>query len=60
MSRAHSWRAPYQRDELPIAIGYLLYAVRASLGVAPTSTMRALGGFSEDDYAGGSDDVEFC
>ncbi|MGK4579533.1 glycosyltransferase [Kitasatospora sp. HPMI-4] len=56
--QACSWRRPQPRDRLPEMMGYLPYAVGATLGVR-TEVLRALGGFNEG-YAGGGDDVEFC
>lgn len=55
---ARSWRPAYDRRSLPTAIGWLPFAVGASLGVW-RDVYDELGGFRED-FPSGADDTEFC
>lgn len=52
------WRPSLPRRKLPTVLGYLPFAVGASLGVR-ADVYSAIGGFNED-YVGGGDEVEFC
>lgn len=55
--RSKSWRPSFPSDELPVALGFLPYAIGANTGVR-TEVFRALGGWNEDLAVCG-DDVEF-
>ena len=53
----HHWNVSQPRDELPMALGFLPYAVGGNCGVR-TSVFRTMQGWRED-YIAGCDDVEF-
>lgn len=53
-----AWRPAYDRRDLPRAIGWLPFAVGASLGVW-RETYDELDGFRQD-FPAGADDIEFC
>lgn len=57
-SRTLSWRGDTSIDGLPTTMGYLPYAVGATIGVR-SKVYRSLGGFNEN-YRGSHDEVEFC
>jgi glycosyltransferase involved in cell wall biosynthesis len=52
------WRRPLTTTELPVALGYLPYAVSANFGIW-TATLRDLGGWN-DAWRRGGTDVELC
>jgi glycosyltransferase involved in cell wall biosynthesis len=52
------WRLAHPHDGLPVALGFLPYAVGANLGVW-ASVHRAIGGWN-DAYVRGGTEVEFC
>nr|WP_091455147.1 glycosyltransferase [Actinokineospora iranica] len=56
--RVRMARSANPPDRLPIIMGFLPYAVGASMGVR-TEVFQALGGFDESYTGGGGDDVEF-
>jgi glycosyltransferase involved in cell wall biosynthesis len=55
--KTRSWRLAHSHDGLPVALGFLPYAISANLGVW-ASVHGAIGGWN-DGYVGG-DEVDFC
>jgi glycosyltransferase involved in cell wall biosynthesis len=53
-----SWELNLAEDGLPVALGFLPYAVGGNLGIR-AAVLREIGGWNEK-YAGGGDEVDLC
>lgn len=49
-----SWRPPHPRDQLPVVLGFLPFAVSSNCGVR-AEVLRSLGGWREEYERGGTD-----